>query len=92
MVFIIILTTSANGGALKFEDEFIQRCMNIIGGASKQLNQVEQLLSHLFIYLYIYLYIYLFKSFSCDGYAQLFVTGTEPSDNGEGFAFVKKSH
>ena len=88
MVFIIILTTSANGGALKFEDEFIQRCMNIIGGASKQLNQVEKLLSHLFIYLYIYL----FKSFSGDGYAQLFITGTEPSDNGEGFAFIKESH
>ena len=44
------------------------------------------------IFIYIYLYIYLFKSFSGDGYAQLFITGTEPSDNGEGFAFIKESH
>ena len=43
-------------------------------------------------FIHIYLYIYLFKSFSCDGFAQLFITGTEPSDNGEGFAFIKESH
>ena len=30
----------ANGGCLKFEDEFIQRCMTIIGGASQHLNMV----------------------------------------------------
>lgn len=34
---------SANGGALKFEDEFISRCMTIIGSASQHLNVVEYL-------------------------------------------------
>lgn len=34
------LYINANGGCLKFEDEFIQRCMTIIGGASQHLNMV----------------------------------------------------
>ena len=38
--YSFILIILANGGCLKFEDEFIQRCMTIIGGASKHLNMV----------------------------------------------------
>ncbi|KAL9953976.1 hypothetical protein ACROYT_G041461 [Oculina patagonica] len=37
------LYINANGGCLKFEDEFIQRCMTIIGGASKHLNMEQNL-------------------------------------------------
>ena len=36
--FLII---SANGGGLKFEDEFIGRCMTIIGSASQKLHMVH---------------------------------------------------
>ncbi|XP_027055599.1 ubiquitin carboxyl-terminal hydrolase 34-like [Pocillopora damicornis] len=43
ITYLNSLYINANGGALKFEDEFIQRCMNIIGGASKQLNQEQNL-------------------------------------------------
>lgn len=41
-----------------------------------------------FIHIFIYLLVQKFS----DGFAQLFITGTEPSDNGEGFAFIKESH
>ena len=45
MLFIVNgLNFSADGGTLKFEDEFISRCMAIIGSASQFLNVVEYFL------------------------------------------------
>lgn len=40
LTIMLMFDVLANGGCLKFEDEFIQRCMTIIGGASKHLNMV----------------------------------------------------
>ena len=58
-LLLLFLIDVANGGCLKFEDEFIQRCMTIIGGASQHLNMVYTIYSHNY---------YIMNNCQCDFY------------------------